>query len=57
MPEEQLGKAFQSAEEARTIEIYKNVSDAVVFISTLTLTVDPFDFFPEVKPTEGSGSG
>ena len=29
----------------------------MVFITTITLTVDPYDFFMEVQPREGTGSG
>jgi S1-C subfamily serine protease len=49
--------AFRTEEEDRTIRVYKETSAAVVFISTTTLTVDPYDLFLEVKPQEGTGSG
>ena len=39
------------------IQIYKESNEAVVFITTITFTVDPFDPFLEVYPKEGSGSG
>lgn len=59
--EEAIGEtesiAWRSEEEDRTIRVYKSVNEAVVFITTVTLTVDPFDFFPEVHPQKGSGSG
>ena len=50
-----LGKL--TLQERQNIEVYKKTSSAVVFISTITLTFDPFDFFQEVKPKKGSGSG
>ena len=53
----QTGRAWRSDEEERTIQTYKSTNGAVVFITTMTLTVDPFDVFLEVKPREGSGSG
>jgi S1-C subfamily serine protease len=51
------GSGWRSPEEQRTIEIYKATNQAVAFILTTTLTVDPYDFFQEVHPREGSGSG
>lgn len=51
------GSAQRTAEEQRTIDVYKATSGAVVFISTITLTVDPLDVFMEVRPHEGTGSG
>lgn len=53
----QAKNAWRSDEEERTIQIYKTTNGAVVFITTMTLTLDPFDVFLEVKPKEGSGSG
>lgn len=49
--------ATRTSSEKRTIEVYKRTNEAVVFITTVTLTVDPFDWFPELKPQKGSGSG
>lgn len=49
--------ARRTEEEQRTIEVYKRAGEGVVFITTITLTVDPFDIFPQVQPREGSGSG
>jgi S1-C subfamily serine protease len=49
--------ARRSEEEERTIQIYKRAEQAVVFITTITLSVDPFELFPEVQQREGSGSG
>jgi len=49
--------AHRSDDEDRTIKVYRATNEAVVFISTITLTVDPFDMFMEVKPKQGSGSG
>jgi len=53
----ELTPARRSEEEDRIIRVYKATNEAVVFITTVTLTVDPFDFFPEIKRREGSGSG
>jgi S1-C subfamily serine protease len=50
-------KAWRSEQENRIIEIYKNANKSVVFINTVTLTVDPFDFFQTIRPQTGSGSG
>ena len=47
----------RTEDEQRTIDIYRQANESVVFISTVTLTMDPFDFLPEVHPREGSGSG
>ena len=47
----------RTIEEQQNIDVYKRTSDAVVFISTITLTYDPFDFFQEIQPKEGAGSG
>lgn len=51
------GRASRSAEEQRTIDVYRDVNEAVVFITTITLTYDPFEFFMEYQPREGTGSG
>lgn len=51
------GHAWRTDEEQRTIDVYKRVNRAVVFITTVTLTVDPFDINFSVRPQEGSGSG
>ncbi|WKZ57038.1 MAG: trypsin-like peptidase domain-containing protein [Bdellovibrionota bacterium] len=48
---------WRTEEEQRTIEMYKRTNEAVVFISTIVLAVDPFDLFFEVQPREGTGSG
>lgn len=48
---------YRSDEEARTIEVYKRVKDAVVFITTISLSIDPFDVFLEMRPSQGTGSG
>lgn len=50
-------RAPRSVEEQETIDIYRRVSDSVVFITTTTLTVDPYDILMEVQPREGTGSG
>jgi S1-C subfamily serine protease len=49
--------AWRTEEEQRTIDVYKRTNEAVVYILTRTITVDPYDFFPEPISTEGSGSG
>lgn len=49
--------AQRTDEETQTIETYKKTSPAVVFIATETLSVDPYELFPEVQAREGSGSG
>ena len=43
--------------EQKTIEVYKKVGPAVVFITTTTLAIDPFDMFGAAQTREGSGSG
>ena len=50
-------QAPRSQEENEIISVYKSTNEAVVFITTITLTVDPMDFFMEVQPREGTGSG
>ncbi|NLF24890.1 MAG: trypsin-like serine protease [Deltaproteobacteria bacterium] len=52
-----VAAAWRSQEEQRMIKAYKQARDAVVFITTVTLTVDPFDFFATIQPQRGSGSG
>ena len=47
----------RSEEEQRTIDIYKATNEAVAFITTISLVVDPNDLFLEVQPREGTGSG
>ena len=49
--------AWRTEEEQRVIKAYKQAIDAVVFITTVTLTVDPYDVFAEIQPQRGSGSG
>ena len=56
-PEIDSVRAPRSEVEEQIIRAYRKASDAVVFISTVTLTLDPFDIFPEVKRKEGTGSG
>lgn len=48
---------WRSPEEQRTIEVFQRTNEAVVFISTTTLQIDPFEIFPEVKEKQGIGSG
>lgn len=49
--------APRTQDEEQIIRVYRNASDAVVFISTVTLTIDPFEVFPEIKRRDGMGSG
>jgi S1-C subfamily serine protease len=49
--------ATRSAYEQKTIDVYKQVGPAVVFITTTTLAIDPFDVFGGAQAREGSGSG
>jgi S1-C subfamily serine protease len=51
------GAATRTAEEQKTIDVYKRANQAVVFITTRSYVVDPFTFFDEVKPQEGTGTG
>ena len=49
--------AWRSPEEDRQIRVYKETNEAVVFITTITLTVDPSEVFFSIRPREGTGSG
>lgn len=49
--------AARSDEEQRTIDAYKRANQSVVFITTKTYVVDPFTFFDELKPQQGTGTG
>lgn len=49
--------APRSVEEQQTIDVYEKTNEAVAFISTVSLSVDPFDLFLSLRPREGSGSG
>ena len=49
--------ATRTEEEQKTIDVYKRANQAVVFITTRTYVVDPFDFFEEARPREGTGTG
>jgi S1-C subfamily serine protease len=51
------GAASRTQEEQKTIDLYKRTNQAVVFITTRSYVVDPFAFFDEVKPQEGTGTG
>lgn len=51
------GAASRTPDEQRTIDVYKRANQAVVFITTRSYVVDPFAFFDEIKPQEGSGTG
>lgn len=50
-------RASRSPQEQRTIDVYRDINEAVVFITTITLTYDPYEFFMEYQPREGTGSG
>jgi putative serine protease PepD len=47
----------RTPEEQRTIALYKQANKAVVFITTRSYVVDPFEFFDDIKPQEGTGTG
>ncbi len=49
--------ASRTVEEQKTIDVYKRANQAVVFITTKTYELDPFAFFDEVRPREGTGTG
>ena len=49
--------ATRTEEEARIINVYKKAGEAVVFITTTSLAIDPFDFSGSAQTREGSGSG
>ena len=51
------GIPSRTVEEQKTIDLYKHVNRAVVFITTRSYVVDPFTFFEDIKPQEGTGSG
>lgn len=65
VPEQQVARAGsvdpaqapRSEEENEIIQVYKSTNEAVVFITTITLTVDPMDYYLEIQPKEGTGSG
>jgi S1-C subfamily serine protease len=54
---ERSARAPRSEEEQRIIDVYRKVNEAVVFITTITLTMDPFDFYSAYEPQKGTGSG
>jgi S1-C subfamily serine protease len=54
---ERVSLAPRSDEEQRIIDIYREVNEAVVFVTTITLTMDPFDFYASYEPRRGTGSG
>jgi S1-C subfamily serine protease len=47
----------RTPEEQRTIQLYKDANRSVVFITTRNYVVDPFEFFEDIKPEAGTGSG
>ncbi len=56
-PATNIISAPRTTEEENTIAVYKKTNQAVIFISTVSMTVDPFDWFPQYKQQQGSGSG
>lgn len=52
-----LQAAPRTAEEKQNIRVYRQTSDAVVFISTISLSVDPFELLSGGSPKEGAGTG
>ncbi len=49
--------ATRTVEEQKTIDVYKRANQAVVFITTKSYELDPFAFFDEIRPREGTGTG
>lgn len=49
--------ARRTEEEDRIIKVYKSAGRAVVFITTTSMVIDPFDFTGVSQTREGSGSG
>jgi len=49
--------AWRSPEEERQIRAYRDTNESVVFITTISLAVDPNEMFFSLKPREGTGSG
>jgi S1-C subfamily serine protease len=49
--------ATRTEDEQKTIDLYKRANGSVVFITTRSDVADPFAFFDEVKPQEGTGTG
>ncbi len=49
--------ATRTIEEQKTIDVYKRANQAVVFITTKSYELDPFAFFDEIRPREGTGTG
>lgn len=49
--------ATRTAEEQKTIDLYKKANQSVVFITTRSYSVDPFDIFDGARPQEGTGTG
>jgi S1-C subfamily serine protease len=54
---ERISLAPRSDEEQRIIDVYREVNEGVVFVTTITLTMDPFDFYAAYEPRRGTGSG
>lgn len=49
--------ASRTEDEQRTIDVYRKTNEAVVFITTITLEIDPYDIFLQARPKQGTGSG
>ncbi len=47
---------YAQTEEEKLVQIFENNAPAVVFITTVRVELDPFDFF-DPQPTRGIGSG
>ncbi len=49
--------AWRSAEEEYQIRAYRDTNESIVFITTISLSVDPNELYFALKPREGTGSG
>lgn len=49
--------AWRSPQEERQIRTYRDTNESVVFITTISLAVDPNEMFFALRPREGTGSG
>ncbi|MCS6893697.1 MAG: trypsin-like peptidase domain-containing protein [Deltaproteobacteria bacterium] len=52
-----LLNCFAQNEEDRMVEIFEKFSPSVVFINTVRVELDPFEFLFEQQPSQGIGSG
>lgn len=55
--ESKAALASRTDEEQKTIDVYKQVGPSVVFITTTSIAIDPFDLMGGAQTREGSGSG